>query len=254
MDNDVTVTFSGDASNLVQSIESVRQATQAWQSVFAPIDRAFAGSIRGIIQGTQTVQQALARMEVSLIASFAESAEKSATSWIASELAKTTATQAGTAARGAAGDSANATSLAQIAENALQAIGAAAAQAFAGVYAFLSPELGPAAAAPAEAAQATVLAAAGSVPGLAVGAWEVPADMLAMVHRGESVVPRDFASGLRAAAPGAGTGARTPAAPSANFTIRALDGASVRRVLADNHGAVAGALRRAWRQGNAGLR
>jgi hypothetical protein len=36
-----------------------------------------------------------------------------------------------------------------------------------------------------------------SLPGLALGAWELNDDMIAQLHRGEAVIPTSFANGLR---------------------------------------------------------
>lgn len=46
----------------------------------------------------------------------------------------------------------------------------------------------------------------GTIPYLATGAWDVLADTLAFIHKGEMVVPRTFAEGMRAAAGNAGPG------------------------------------------------
>jgi hypothetical protein len=77
----------------------------------------------------------------------------------------------------------------------------AAAAAVAAAWAFAdSAEAGPPglAAAPgvAAGAEATVMAFQAAVP-LAVGAYDVPRDMHAYIHRGEMVVPQTFAAGLR---------------------------------------------------------
>jgi hypothetical protein len=82
-----------------------------------------------------------------------------------------------------------------------------AAVAAAGAGAFVAATLGPEAIAPAEAAAySETLAYAATLPGLDLGAWEIPRTMLATLHQGESVVPRDFASGMRTAVAGGGQG------------------------------------------------
>jgi hypothetical protein len=104
---------------------------------------------------------------------------------------KTGAVTTGAAARAAA-ETAGATTglLAQIG-NAFAVITADAAKTFAGVFAFLSPTMGPAAAGPASASAAAVEASAAGVaiPGLAVGTDMVLSDGLAYLHGGEKVVP-----------------------------------------------------------------
>ncbi len=74
-------------------------SAQAWKSALQPISSAFSSSISGMIQGTQTLRQAEARLAQSILMSFIDTAQKSVVNWAATELAKTTATQAGVAQR-----------------------------------------------------------------------------------------------------------------------------------------------------------
>lgn len=231
--------------------DTLKAATKEWQSAFAPIDRAFAQTVSGMVSGTRTVQQTIRSAAQSMLTSYIDLAEQSLSHWIASELAKTTATETGAAARSAAENAGQSTSLIGLIENALKAIGADAAKVFADVFAFFAPVLGPAAAGPAAAAQGTVMAIGGDIASAAVGMWSVPQDMPAFIHKGEAILPADFASGFRAAV--AGGGGRG-GSPSASFSIQAMDGASVQRVLGANHGAVAAALKRAWRHGSGSVK
>ena len=64
----------------------------------------------------------------------------------------------------------------------VRSILSSAAEAFAGVFGFLSPLMGPFAAGPAAAAQATVASMASSVASADIGMWQVPQDMLTLVH------------------------------------------------------------------------
>lgn len=233
--------------------KALKAATKEWENSFAPIDRAFARTVSGMVTGTRTIQQSVRSAAQSMLTSFIDSAEQSVTHWIASELAKTAATQAGAAARSTADSSGQSTSLITLVENTLQAIGTDAAKVFADVFAFFAPDMGPAAAGPATAAAGTVAAVASAVPHRATGDWDVPQDMLAFIHKGEAILPADFASGFRAAVASGGAGGRG-GAPAANFSIQAMDGASVQRVLGANHGAVAAALKRAWRHGSGSAR
>lgn len=232
--------------------DTLKAATKEWQSALAPIDRAFAQTVSGMVTGTHTVQQNIRSAVQSMLTSYIDLAEQSLSHWIASELAKTTATETSAAARSAAENSGQSTSLIGLIENALKAIGADAAKVFADVYAFFAPVLGPAAAGPAAAAQGTVMAIGGDIASAAVGMWSVPQDMPAFIHKGEAILPADFASGFRAAVASGGGG--RGGSPSASFSIQAMDGASVQRVLGANHGAVAAALKRAWRHGSGSVK
>jgi hypothetical protein len=139
--------------------------------------------------------------------------------WIATQLGFTSATTAG------AGERAIAMSAEQVAALQIQGAGAraqiameaavAAAAAFAD-----SAMLGPPGlvAAPGVSATTygTVMAFQASVPALAVGAWNMPRDMLAQLHAGEMVVPANFASGLRGILGGSGGSASMSYSPTIN--------------------------------------
>lgn len=129
--------------------------------------------------------------------------------WIATQLGMTGATAAGAATREGV---LTAEQIASTQANGLAArLNIAAAAAVAAAWAFAdSAQLGPPglAAAPgvATGAYTAVMAYQASVPALAVGAWDVPRDMLANIHAGEMVVPANFASGMRASGGAMGGG------------------------------------------------
>ncbi len=108
---------------------------------------------------------------------------------------------------------------------AIEAIMRDAAQAFAGVFAFLAPVMGPAAAGPAAAAQASVSAAAI----FDVGTDYVVRGGLALIHPGETIIPAARGSGPYT---GAGMGTQVHAPVSIN--VSALDSQSVARFFNDN--------------------
>lgn len=80
-----------------------------------------------------------------------------------------------------------------------------------------------------------------------VGAWELPHDMPAMLHKGEMVVPRDFASGLRGAGAGGGDGVtfNTHYYP----TINMRDPASLKELLQKGGSELFDAVQRGYRLG-----
>ena len=110
---------------------------------------------------------------------------------LASETAMTSATAAGASARTAAEQRSAASGMLANIAAAVQAIMRDAAQAFAGVFAFLAPVMGPAAAGPAAAAQASVSAAAI----FDVGTDYVVRGGLALIHPGETIIPAARGSG-----------------------------------------------------------
>ncbi|MGH7007200.1 MAG: hypothetical protein ACRED7_02230, partial [Stellaceae bacterium] len=213
-------------------------------------------SIAGMILGTTTWQKAVARIGQSIVAEEIGNALKIAENWAVTELVKTTATEAGAAERTAAEQSAGDASLASLALKAIKAITADAAQTFAGVFAFLAPEMGPAAAAPAAASEAVVLAATGAVDmaSAAGGLWEVPGTILSVLHPEESVIPASVANPMRDFFSGGASGA----APTGDIHIHgplvsAVDTQTGAQFLKNNMRAIAKGLAAELRNFNANL-
>ncbi len=222
--------------------QAVLNSEKAWQSLMQPIQRAFDTAITGMILGTTTLQKAVANIGQSIVAEFVNAGVKMVTNWIAAELGMTAATAAGAAARTSAENEGLAAGLAMKALNAVKSIITDGAQAFAGIFAFLSPILGPAAAGPAAAGQATVLAAAGSVAS-AAGGWVVPSDQLALVHQNEMILPAALSQGLQGMIAGGGSG--TPVV----INVSAIDSQDVRRFFQSNGNQLVAAINKAMRNG-----
>src|SRR5215472_10486899 len=236
--------FQSDKEKL--DLQAVQTSQRTWQSLMQPIQRAFDTSITGMILGTTTLQKAVANIAQSILAEFVNLGVKMVTSWIASELSMTTATEAGAAARTAADSEGMAAGLAIKAANAVKSIITDSAQAFSGIFAFLSPLMGPAAARPAAAGEATVMAAASGIAS-AAGGWVVPSDQLAMVHQNEVILPANISQGLRnmISAGGAGTGA-SPVV----INVSAIDSQDVKRFFHSNGSLLVNALNKAMRNGS----
>jgi hypothetical protein len=77
----------------------------------------------------------------------------------------------------------------QVIQNAVKSLMASAAQTFGGIFAFLAPTMGPAAAGPAAVGEAAVTAAGAGLSSLAVGTWGLPSDSPVMAHQGEMITP-----------------------------------------------------------------
>jgi len=233
--------FQSDKEKL--DLQAAQTSQKTWQSLMQPIQRAFDTSITGMILGTTSLQKAVANIGQSILAEFVNLGVKMATNWIASELAKTTATEAGAAARTAA--EGVAAGLAVKAANAIKSIVTDSAQAFSGIFAFLAPIMGPAAAGPAAAGEATVMAAASGIAS-AAGGWMVPSDQLAMVHQNEMILPANISQGLQnmiSANGGGGAGAVV-------VNVSAIDSQDVKRFFQSNGSLLVNAVNKAMRNGS----
>ena len=170
---------------------------------------------------------------------------------------KTAATTAGVAARTSAEQGGAAASLGAQGAAMVRSILSSAAETFAGVFGFLAPLMGPLAAGPAAAAQATVAGMAGAVASADIGMWQVPRDQLALIHQNELIMPAGPAGALRdmlTNAPnggGAGGGGSVAIHPTTHFHVNAMDGASVASWMRQNGPGMAKALDQAVRHGAA---
>ena len=138
--------------------------------------------------------------------------------------------------------------------NALKAIEADAAQAFAGVFAFLAPILGPAAAGPAAAASSTVLAAGGAIASADIGMWGVPKICWRWCITTNSscrpgLPPRSAPCSRKATAATARAVDLSPCAPTTNIHVHALDGAGVAQWARSNGPELARGMHQAARHG-----
>jgi hypothetical protein len=218
-DNEVNVVFSADTSGLQAGLNAVNQALAYTKiaandtknpvaELFGTMQKSSDQAVAGIIKGTQSWQQAVFNIAQSLEIQFAQLAVnrllndtvadalglKSAQS---SDAAKVASNAAKNATITASDQAASATSIGAQVESAIASILNDAKQVFAGIFAFLSPTMGPAAVGPAAAGSATVAALASGITYAESGAWNIPSNTLAYLHAGEMVVPQSFASSLR---------------------------------------------------------
>lgn len=224
----------------LKMLELQHQTTLAikadYDKLFSGITSAFDTSITGMIMGTTTLQKAMQKITQSILAEFVSMGVKKLTHWLSTELAMTAATQAGASARGSSEFAALMKGIATRVANAISSITTDAGKAGAAAYAstaeipIIGPELAPGAAA---AAIATVQSMVGFVAFEKGG--NVPADMFAMLHKDEMVLPAGLANRVRGM-PDEGGGA-------IHFTynpvINAIDRRGVETVL-KQHGDVIG--------------
>jgi hypothetical protein len=181
----------------VQAALEAKAVQDAWVGTWSKIMSAGDAAVTGLLTHTMTWKQAMFSVLGSVWQQFALTVEQMIVKWLAMESAKTMATILGEETRAGAAEAGAAKGLAMELMAAIASIKIAAEKTFANVFGFFSPFLGPLAAIPAAAAAGVVGAAAAALPSFAVGAWELPSDMVARVHKGEMIVPAAQAEQMR---------------------------------------------------------
>lgn len=173
-----------------------RQIYSDYRRTFDQIGNSVSSAIMGMIEGHERLRQAARKILLGMIQDFISTGIRmiadhaaviamQAAQTVAGQMAQTSAVAAGVAARTSAQGAGAAASLATAAASMIETIIADSRAAFAGVFGFLAPVMGPAAAGPAAAAMGVVAGMAS----FAVGSWQLPSDMVAQVHQGEMIVP-----------------------------------------------------------------
>ena len=239
-----------EATHQKQMLQLAYQAAEEqdkiWQRLASKIGSSMSSSIMGLLQHTTTFREGVRQMAVQAtqyfvnmgtqwVASFAMNIAKNIATHVMGEQAMTEATQLGVSERTASEAAGSVADIAGKVAAVIKSIMASSAEAFAGVFGFMAPLLGPAAAGPAAAAQATVAGAA-SIASFDIGAWNIPQDQLAMVHKNELVMTASQGDAFRNLVNNGG--ARSDAAPSVhapvNFHVHALDAQGVASFLQGN--------------------
>jgi hypothetical protein len=254
--------------------EAAKKSEKSWTDAFDKIGSTFDTMLTGVLQGTQTIGQAFARMAGNLIITFAEAVAriialnailvvandqgwvkisgavtKSLGDFVLVEQQKTGATVAGNAERVASDTSAAAASSTVDAAGASSQIMKDAYEAAANVYADVSaiPYVGWILAPPAAAAAFAAVAAFDSFD---VGTPNVPQDMLAQVHQGEAIVPAKQAQAWRDGDLGLGANSSSG---DVHLHVHAIDASGVKQFFLNNKSAVASAVQSAIRSNHRGL-
>lgn len=245
------ITFDASLDGLLGSLQTAKAAiddtfdlsrlnTEERQKPVADLFRNLQHSsdmaIRGLIRGTESWQQAAYNVASNLEIRFAQLAAHRLLNWVESELMMTEVSGTQNALRLASSEEAGAAGLAAKAQRAVTSIFNDAKEVFSGIFAFLSPVMGPAASGPAAAGSASVAALASDVVFAETGAWHIPNNTLAYLHAGEMVVPQPFADSLRS---GGGLGG---GGDSYHITIQAIDTQTGAQFLQANAPAIATAL------------
>ncbi|MCW2283374.1 hypothetical protein M2323_001212 [Rhodoblastus acidophilus] len=239
-------------------LQSVQQTVAPWSHMIDAMSSSMSSSLAGMIMGTKNFQQAMRGVTTALVNQFVRMGVDMVADWTKKQLAmavlavsvegqKTAAASAGAAARVGISAGEAAAGQATIFSSVLRSIVASASETFAGVFGFLSPIMGPAAAGPAAAAQGAVM----SVAAFDIGAWSIPHDQLAMVHQNELIMPAAEASAFRSMLSGQTGGAAAQGGPSSvHLNVSALDANSVRNWLGANSRQIMKAMDQAVRNGD----
>ena len=263
-----------------------RDQVKLWSSAVGEIEGAESGLVSNLISGRRTLAQSVLQigsdlvqkeiandmraMTTRLLLATTEDAKKKALEQggflyhLLFENQKTAASTASSAARTAQATTANATQVATATTAAAESMAATKAAAIsaisanAGVAAAAAmgsvaaiPFVGWAMAPGVGAATAAEALSFESLAALDVGAWNVPQDMAAVVHRGETIMPATFASGYRDAVSGAGGPGGGGDTHHHHYEINALDTDSFRDFLGKrgNQSAMAEAIRGHYSRG-----
>ena len=201
-----------------------------WTALGNSIRSSFNSALDGMLFQGKTFEQGMVTIAEGVIRAFLEMGEKIAEDWIEQQITSLFVTKS----------TQGASALGQVSD----AAAVAGANTFASTSAIpiIGPELAPAAAA---AAVSETMSFAGLIA-LAAGAWDLRSDMVAQLHRGEMVVPENFASGLRAAGGSFGAGD-----VNMNYspTINAREPASLEQMLVTESSAMLSWLNRQMRNG-----
>ena len=247
-----------ETASLMRS--SLQEQEREYQSFAGSIEQAFNSQLRGLVSGTETWRTAFRKVLEDLLIKFVEWTETTVAHHLVGEAMKTSATAAGAAARAGAEEAGAAASMGAQGAAMVRSILSSAAETFAGVFGFLSPLMGPLAAGPAAAAQASVAGMAGAVASADIGMWQVPNDMLTLVHHNELIMPAAEAGAFRSllgdnGPPAGPTDAPVHIHPTTNVHVSALDAGSVSQWMRANSGAMLKEIDQAVRHGAAlGLR
>lgn len=210
--------------------QAVAARQKSFQNMFDALQGAFNSQLRGLLAGTTSLKQAMTSILGDLIISFIQYVAKMGFEWAAGQLGMTAATTTAAATRATAETAAQEATLPARIGFFTSTLMAQAALTFAGIMANLSPLMGPAAAGPAAAGQATVLGEMANVPKLAVGTPWVASDGLAYLHKGERVVPASVNAPDGSGAGGGDT--------HHHWSVAALDARSFANYLKDNAGMI----------------
>jgi len=238
------------------------QSENVWKQTNQVITNSFDQMLTGVLRGTQTFQQAFARLAENLVISMIEARAKIVVDWALGQVEKLAVTTT-TNATIVASDTATATASAAAKNSAdvLPSIMKHAGSAAAAVYDDVAqiPYVGWIMAPPAAAAAFAAVAAFGSFD---VGAYALPSDMIIQAHQGEMILPAAEASMVRAgqasvgAFPSGGVGGAggVTVVVAPNFNVQAWNGQDATNALKNQSRVIAQIVADQISGGNSSLR
>lgn len=211
-----------------QNEQFTSQTEKTFQSFLNPFVTAFDTAIKGVIQGTQTLSQAINNMAQSILLSFVNMGIKMVEDWAVRQLAMLVIGDTTGTAEG----------LGQVGKNA--AVAASAAYASTAAIPVIGPELAPAAA---TTAYGATLAWGALVGASAAGGYDIPSGVnpIVQAHQREMILPEHIADPLREMIANGGS------AGGGDIHIHATDADSFRRMLLNEKSTLVQALRSAGR-------
>jgi len=232
-----------------------------YKQAFDQIGSTISSSLMGMIQGTERFSGLIKNVALKIVQYFIDAGIKMVTTWAANmaaktaitttgEAAQTAATASGTAARTGMEGAATAASAATVIPAIIKKIVSSSAETFAGVFGFLSPIMGPAAAGPAAAAMGTVMGAT-SMVAADIGMWSVPKDRVQLVHENEHIMPARESEAFRKMLTDYSSGGsrQAPIRASAAINISSPDARGVQRLFERNDQALVKTVDKAIRRG-----
>jgi hypothetical protein len=226
------------------SSQMAQESGQIWKDLGDRMSGLWDKGVQALMNGTLTWRNGMKAVGAEVVAWFAlDVVGKQVKLWIMGEASKTGSTQIGTAARLVLESGAAQKSIGIGALAAIKKIMNAAAETFAGIFAFLAPEMGPFAAIPAAAGAGAVAAMTGKVAS-ARGGYDIPRGInpLTQLHEQEMVLPKEDANVIRSLRDG-GDSVGTKGGDQFNVTIHAIDAPGIKRLFMNNGGAIADALK-----------
>ena len=207
---------------------------KSWEAVGKTIDSAIDSQLSAVLNRTESVRTAMAKIAESLVLDFVKVEQAAAMKGITDQLGNTFGDLGG--------------ALTSLAANMLKAIGAGAGETAAGVSGFLAPVIGPAAVPAGLAAGAAISAGARGIGSMDIGAYNIPSTQFAMVHKNELVMPAPEAGAFRSmlsaqAAGGSGGGSR---GGDLHMHVHAMDSQDVIRALSNNLHPLSKMLAKHW--------